>query len=203
MTTDIDAREELEAMVAEYQHVRSEHRRAGREGSIRRHLLARLGRLEARFERLLTESVADEGARDSWRRRFHAGSPAPTEPRPPEPPLLFKGRSASGSMAEVRQRHDGDCDVFVDGVRLERVTAARDLAEAELPLTFAIGGQEFREFFEVPARALAAARAFFSHLSGEPPWQHAAALAADGLIDGTFALTARGRRALAERRTGP
>jgi hypothetical protein len=94
MTTEIGARDKLEAAVSEYRHVLSEHRRAGRDGSVRRHLL-------------------------------------------------------------VRQRPDADCDVLVDGVRLERVTATRDLAESKLPLTFAIGGQEFREIFEAPTRSRA------------------------------------------------
>jgi hypothetical protein len=115
--------------------------------------------------------------------------------------LLFKGRSSAGSVLEVRQRADGDCDVLVDGARLEGVAAAEELAEREIPLTFKIDDQEFQEIFEAPTAAVAAARAHFSDPSGEPPWQHAAALAADGLIDGTFALTARGRRALAARRT--
>lgn len=203
MTTGSGARDELEVTVAEYHHVQSEHRRAGAEGSVRRHLHARLARLEAHFERFLEEFVADEGTRVAWRRRLHDGSPAPAEPRPPEDALLFKGRSAAGSVAEVRQRADGDCDVVVDGARLERVAAAKDLAEREIPLTFRIGDQEFREIFEAPGPAVAAVRAYFSGPSGKPPWQYSAALAADGLIDGTFALTPRGKRALARRRTRP
>lgn len=203
MTTGIGARDELEVTVAEYRHLQSEHRRAGAEGSLRRHQHARLARLEAHFERLLEESVAAEGARVAWRRRLHDGSPAPSEPRPPEHVLLFKGRSAAGSVAEVRQRADGDCDLVVDGARVERVAAGKDLAARGIPLTFRIDHQEFREIFEAPAPAVAAVRAYFSDPSGEPPWQHSAALAADGLIDGTFALTPRGKRALAGRRTRP
>jgi hypothetical protein len=34
---------------------------------------------------------------------------------------------------------------------------------------------------------------------GEPPWQYASALLADGLIDVHFELTPRGRRVLAQR----
>jgi hypothetical protein len=98
------------------------------------------------------------------------------------------------------ERPDGDCDVFVDGARLERVAAAEDLAGREIPLRFTVDHQEFREIFKAPPGALSAARVHFSGPSGEPPWQHAAALLADGLIDGTFALTARGSRALAGRR---
>lgn len=198
----VSARKELEATVAEYHHVQGEHRRVGAEGRVRRHLHARLGRLEAHFERLLEESVADEVTRDAWRHHLHDVTPAPSEPRPPQPALLFKGRAETGSVAEVRQRADGDCDVLVDGAHLERVAAARELAEGELPLTFRIDHQQFREIFEAPMRAIAAARAYFSDRSGEPPWQHAAALLADGLVDGTFALTSRGRRALRARRAG-
>jgi hypothetical protein len=197
MPIRLPARQELEATVAEYHHVQSEHRKAGEEGTVRRRLRSRLARLESHFERLLEESVGDDEVRTAWRRRLHEGAAAPAEPRPPEPPLLFRGRSAAGSVVEIRQRADGDCDVFVDGARLERVAAARDLADDEVPLTFTMGGQQFREIFEVPAPALAAARAYFSDGSGRPPWQHAAVLAADGLVDGTFALTPRGHRALA------
>ena len=34
----VTARDRLETIVADYQHARSEHRRAGVEGSVRRHL---------------------------------------------------------------------------------------------------------------------------------------------------------------------
>ena len=202
MTTGIPARDELEATVIEYHHVRSEHERTGAEGRVRRHLHARLARLEGRFERLLAEFVVDEGAREAWRRRLHEGLPAPDDPRPREPTPLFKGRSTAGSAIEIRRRADGDLDVLVDGARLERIAHAADLAAGKLPLPFRIGDQEFQEIFEAPAPALAAARAYFSDPSGEPPWQHAPALAADGLIDRTFALTPRGRRALTAGRTG-
>ncbi len=35
---------------------------------------------------------------------------------------------------------------------------------------------------------------------GPPPWEHARELVAGGIVDTTFALTPRGRRALARRR---
>jgi hypothetical protein len=160
----------------------------------------RLARLEAHVERLLEEFVADEAARAGWRRRLHEGSPAPEEPPTLAPALLFRGRSGAGSLLEVRQRPDGDCDAFVDGRHFERVAAAEDFAEREVPLSFTIGRQRFREIFAAPAPAVAAARAHFASPTGEPPWQHAATLIEDGLIDGTFALTARGSRALSGRR---
>jgi hypothetical protein len=152
MRAALPARDELEAVVAEYHHVHGEHQRAGVEGRVRRHLHARLGRLEAHFERLLQETVADEAAREAWRRCLHDGSPAPVQPRQPESALLFKGRSAAGSVVEVRERVDGDYDVLVDGARVERVAAAKDLSEGELPFTFRIDDQEFREIFKARTR---------------------------------------------------
>jgi hypothetical protein len=115
MPMPVTARDRLETIVADYHHAHSEHRRAGVEGSVRGTLHTRLERLEAHFERLLEESVADEAAGEAWRRSLHEGWPAPAEPRPPEPVPLFKGRSPAGSVLEVRQRSDGDCDVLVDG----------------------------------------------------------------------------------------
>jgi len=190
------ARLGLERIVAEYHHLRAEHRRAGREGSVRRHLQARLEELERRFERLLEEWVAEERVREAWRGHLHGDAPAPPEPEP-VPPLLFKGRSRVGSIVEVRERPGGDCEVVVDGTLVEIASAGELKEERRAPLTLRAGGEEFREIFAAPAPALAAARAYFARPAGEPPWEHAAELAADGLIDHTFALTARGRRALA------
>lgn len=193
----------LEDIIAEYRHVREEHRRAGREGRVRRHLGDRLERLERRFDSLLEEWVADEAARDEWRRRLHAESPVtPTTPRRMAP-LLFKGRSKAGSIVEVRRRRrDGECDVLVDGALVERIDGRMFLRARSRPLTLEIGDTEFEEIFDAPPASLAAAEAFFRSPSGEPPWQHAPELAADGLIDGTFALTPRGRRALAAKLSG-
>ncbi len=191
-------RAELEQIVAEYRHLHEEHRRAGGEGSVRRHLGSRLTDLEHRFERLLEEWVEDERLREAWRRFLYEGGPAPDEPGPQEAALLFKGRSDAGSIVEVRERRDGDCDVAIDGALVERI-APGEVAAENSPLTFHVGGQEFREVFDAPVAALAAARGYFAEPEGEPPWEHARELAADGLVDGTFALTPRGRRALATR----
>jgi len=64
------------------------------------------------------------------------------------------------------------------------------------PAMFRLDGTEFREVFDVEPSAVRALRDF-SASGGEPPWEHASARLADGLIDLDFALTARGRRALA------
>lgn len=187
---------ELEQIVAEYHHLRAEHKRAGPESSPRRHMEARLAELDRRFRRLLEEWVPEERLRRAWLDHLHGEGPAPPEPEPVAP-LLFKGRSASGATVEVRETPGGDCAVLVDGSLVERVSASELREERGAPLTFRVGGEEFDEVFTAPAAALAAARAYFARPDGEPPWEHALALAADGLIDHTFALTARGRRALA------
>lgn len=187
---------ELEQIVAEYHHLRAEHKRAGQESSLRRRMEARLEELERRFQRLLEEWVAEEHTRQAWLEHLHGSAPAPADPEPVAP-LLFKGRSQAGSIVEVRERHDGACDVIVDGTLIERASASELKEERRAPLTFRAGGEEFREIFTAPAPALTAARAYFARPDGEPPWEHAVELAADGLIDHTFALTARGRRAFA------
>lgn len=102
MPPGTNARDELETTVAEYRHVQSEHRRAGVQGTVRRHLHARLSRLGSHFERLLEESVADEGTREAWRRSLHEGLPAPAEPRPPKSSLLFKARARSSARSSKR-----------------------------------------------------------------------------------------------------
>ncbi len=191
---------ELEQIVAEYHHLRAEHRRAGPESSVRRHMEARLEELDRRFQRLLEEWLPEE-ERQAWHEHLHGEGPAPPEPEP-IPPLLYKGRAESGSVVEVRERRDGDCDVLVDGTLVERVSAEELRNERRAPLTFRVGDEEFQEVFTAPPTALDAARAYFSRPEGEPPWEHALALAADGLIDRTFALTARGRRFLAAEEVG-
>jgi hypothetical protein len=102
MPRGTNARDELEATAAEYRHIQSEHRRAGVEGTVRRHLHARLSRLGSHFERLLEKSVANEGTREAWRRCLHEGLPAPAQPRPPERSLLFKGRARSSARSSKR-----------------------------------------------------------------------------------------------------
>jgi hypothetical protein len=187
---------ELERIVAEYHHLRAEHQRAGQESSARRHMEARLEELSRHFERLLEEWVPQERWREAWREHLHGEAPAPPEPTP-IPPLLFRGASEAGSVAVVYEGAGGECEVLVDGALVERISAEELKKERRTPLTLRVGGEDFREIFTAPAPALAAARAYFAHPDGEPPWEHAVALAADGLIDRTFALTARGHRALA------
>ena len=110
--------------------------------------------------------------------------------------LVFRGRSQAGSVAEVRERPDGDFDVRVDGNLVERAELGDDLAQ-ELPCTLRLDGLEFREVFDTSTEALAVAGEYFARPAGPPPWEQARELVADGIVDTTFALTPRGRRALA------
>jgi hypothetical protein len=198
-TRTAPSRRELELLVAEYRHLRSEHERAGRSGRVRRHLQGRLLELSGRLDRLLEVWVAEEQTREAWRAHLHHGGRAPAEPGDSPPALVFRGRSRAGSAAEVRERPDGDFDVRVDGGLVERAELGDDLTH-DLRCTLRLDGLEFDEVFDVSTEALAAAEEYFAGPVGRPPWQQARELVADGIVDTTFALTPRGRRALARRR---
>lgn len=181
--------EELEEIVEQYRHARSEHQRAGREGRVRRHLKARLDELEERFERLLALLPLDEQERAAWRARLHDGPPLPS-PVPAEPTLLFRGRSQGGSVIEIRADADRGATVMVDGVPVERLVGEPEGG------VFELGDQSFEEVFEASPEAREALGAWVFGPAGPPPWEHAAELIADGLVDRHFGLTARGRRAV-------
>jgi hypothetical protein len=113
--------------------------------------------------------------------------------------VLFKGRSDARSVVEVRRDRSGALAIEVDGQLVERLDASVvPLAQGRLAV-FRLDGTEFREEFDPGAGALRALREFRA-AGGDPPWEHASTLLADGLIDADFALTARGRRALAAAR---
>jgi hypothetical protein len=179
----------LEEIAEEYRHLQSEHRKAGIEGSGRRHLHARLEELEEHFERFLVEDVADENEREAWRQHLRHGAPAPPTAQPARP-LLFKGRSEGGSTVEVWERRDGDADVAIDGspVGVRHAEGIGDI--------YRDGDREFTEVFDAPADALEALRAWVENGSGAAPWGHAHTLIEDGLVDRHLGLTTRGRRAL-------
>jgi hypothetical protein len=190
------SRDELEAIVRQVHHLREEHRRAQVESSARRHLEGRLLEAEGDFERLLEEWLTDDATRDAWREHLYKDGPEPAEPAP-KPPLVFRGRSPAGSVAEIRQRPDGDYAVEVDGCAVERIEVKPDLWSTHAPHAFALDGTVFRETFSASPDALAALREFVAERDPRPPWRHAAELAEDGLVDRHLALTARGHRALA------
>lgn len=190
------SRDELEALVRQVHHLREEHRRAHVESSARRHLGERLLEAEGDFERLLGEWLTDDAAREAWRQHLYADGPEPAAPVP-QPPLVFRGRSPAGSVAEIRQRPDGDYAVEVDGCAVERLEVKPSLWGTQAPHVFALDSMVFRETFSASPDALAALREFVAERDPRPPWRHAAELAEDGLVDRHLALTARGHRALA------
>jgi len=193
-------REELEALVRHYHHVESEHERAHAQGSLRRHLELRLDRDRRRFEHLLAEYVPDESTRGAWRDFLHHRGGEPSGP-PAIRPVVFKGRSEAGSVLEARGDPSGELVVEVDGQLVERLGGPTiRIGEGRLAV-FRLDGTEFREEFDARPGALRALGRFRAS-GGDPPWEHASALLSDGLIDVDFALTARGRRALGQRRGG-
>ena len=188
-------REELEALVRHYHHVESEHERTHPEGSVRHHLGRQLREDRDRFEHLLAEYVPDATARSAWRAFLHHRGGEPSGP-PAIKPIVFKGRSDAGSVLETRPAPSGELAVEVDGKLVERLPAQTIPIAEGRHAVFRLDGTEFREVFDAAPSALRALRDFRAS-GGDPPWQHTSALLSDGLIDPDFALTARGRRALA------
>jgi hypothetical protein len=189
------SRDELEAIVREARRVKAEHGRAGRESTARRQLQRRLAELEGQLERLLGEWVADAEVRRAWRRHLRGDGPEPPLPLPLAR-IVFRGRSDAGSVVVVTEAAAGLLDVEVDGTLVERIAAGREFGNGRAPHVFVVGSVSFREEFASSRAAVAALRAFAEGGAPPPPWRHAAELAADGLVDRHFALTARGRRAL-------
>lgn len=192
-----DPHAEMVRVASEFRHVREEHRGTRPEGSTRRHLAARLEELEERFERLLTTWEQDEERRAAWRDHLQTGAPPP--PWTPVAPVVFRGVRAGGSRVEIRRRADHEYDLLVDGVRAERLLDVRGVEATAPGSPVVIGGVECREVFDARGEALDALRSFVEAPEGPPPWQYAWELLEDGLIDVEFALTPRGRRALAVR----
>ena len=191
------SRDELEVIVREFRHLLEEHRRAGADSSVRRHMESRLHELELRFGQLLDEWAPDGEVRAAWQAHFHAEAPEPSLPAASRR-LVFRGVAETGSVVEIRARADGDYDVDLDGHvverRLDEPDAGREVG------TFTLDGHVFLETFSASGPALEALGEFVAEREPHPPWPFAAELAADGLIDRDFGLTQRGRRALAQAR---
>ena len=190
------SRDELEAVVAEYRHLLEEHRRAGADGTVRRHMAARLHDLETRFGQLLDEWAPGEELQSAWHAHLHEGAAAPAHPASARP-LVFRGAAETGSLVEIRGHADGDCDVIVDGTPVERIEAELDFSGTRTPHDFELDGLVFRETFTASEPALEALGEFVAERAPQPPWRFAPELKGDGLIDSHFGLTPRGHRALA------
>ena len=164
---------------------------------MRRRIEPRLLSVREQFERLVEEWVPDDDLQQAWREHLRNRAPAPSEP-PSIRPLAFRGISDAGSVAEVLGKPDEELAVVIDGSLAERIVAAKDLASKHPFLGLRLDDIEFLETFTASDDALEAVEDFLAE--GEsPPWEYAPELLADGLIDTHFALTPRGRRALARR----
>ena len=84
----------------------------------------------------------------------------------------------------------------MDGALFERIGAAKDFSVDQPVMRFVLEGKEVEETFDASEEAVRALADFLDE-GGSPPWEYAAELLADGLIDVHFDLTPRGRRALA------
>lgn len=184
--------DQLEAIVAEFRHLRGEYRREGESGSWRRTQRSRLDELQQRFETLLSRWVAEEPARAAWRAFLHEGSAAPSDDLERSPPA-YLGTAEHGSQVVVLERRDGAYDIVVDGSRADQAPARFNFG-SHRSQRLRLAAQEWRETTGAPPAALEALHRHLAAPEKEPPWEWARALFADGLIDANFSLTARGRR---------
>jgi protein required for attachment to host cells len=182
------------ALGRDYRRLQEAHRREPPESARRRRLTAEMSGIRARFERLCDRWLDDPRLAEAWRRHLQEGGPPPETPRLPRPPE-FVGRTESGARVEVFGREDGGHDLVVGG-KLERHEATPWSLPPDASEPVWVGGHACGEVFDAPEAALAALAALRDAPEAEPPWRFARALRADGLIDESFALTPRGRRAL-------
>jgi hypothetical protein len=193
--SSLPRREELLALVHQYQHLHNEIERSNPESSPRRELEHKLLHVRERFDRLLDEWVVDGTAREEWREYIHGRRPVPDEPAGIEP-LVFQGLTDAGSIVQVRGEAD-EYGVWVDGSLQERIAARKDLSVATPNLHFRWDGKEIAETFNASDEALSALADYLDSQDGSPPWEYASELFADGLIEVHFDLAPRGNRALA------
>jgi hypothetical protein len=190
-------RQELQALVRYYRHLQNEHHRAAPESAARRRIEDKLLNVRQRFDRVLEEWFPEEDLRRAWREHLHNRAPEPDGPAEIRP-LVFAGRSeVTGSIVEIRGKQGEELEVTVDGALIERIDADEDFSIKVPPARYRMNDNEFLEVFTASPEALQALAEFPGIEHQSPPWEYAAELLADGLIDTNFALTPRGRRALA------
>jgi hypothetical protein len=193
----------LETLARHYHHLQNEHKRASPESGIRRRIEERLLDVRERFDRLLDEWVPDNELQEAWRESLHNRVPEPPGP-PTIQPLVFRGVSDAGSVVEIRGKQGDELAVEVDRALIARIAGEKDFAKgaAAEPAVFRLDhNTEFLETFSASPEALQALADFLAE-GHSPPWDYAAELLADGLIDTNAALTPRGRRALARLESG-
>lgn len=185
--------EQLHDVLHRYRRLQAEHRAEHAGGSRRRRDEHLLTELEQRFDLLLTRWVHRERERDEWRHALHHGATAPELPRWTGP-LLFRGRSATGTTLELRHGAGDEALAYVDGTLRQRFVRAPDIGSSG---AMPFDGETFDEAFAISSTAGEALRAFAAREVQAPPWPWALELFADGLIDGDFSLTRRGHRFVA------
>jgi hypothetical protein len=195
----VPQRDVLELLARHYHQLQNEHKRAAPGSGIRRRIESRLLEVREEFDRTLAEWVPDEELQATWRDFLKNRTPEPPAPLPIAP-VVFRGVSDAGSVAELRGDPREEVAVEIDGSLAERIVAAKDLASSDPSLVLRIDGTDFRETFSASKTALQALADFVDDDDSPPPWEHAAELLEDGLIDVHAALTRRGRRALARLR---
>jgi hypothetical protein len=188
-------REELDALAHRYHHLHNEIERRNPGSGVRRRIADELLHVRERFDSLLEEWVPDDALREQWRDYLHTHAAEPERPEAIDP-LVFRGVNDAGSVADVRRRGD-EFLLWVDGALLERVAADEDFRSKLPGATFHVDGLEFRETFAASPEAVRALADYLGEDGAHPPWDYAAELLGDGLVDAQFGVTARGRRALA------
>jgi hypothetical protein len=194
---EVPAREQLEALARHYHHLQNEHKRSPPESSIRRRIEDKLLDVRQRFDRLLDEFVRDDDLRTEWLNYLRYQGPVPDGP-PAVRPVVFRGVSAdSGSEAEIRRR-DSEIEISVDGSLVERRDVKLAPTETAGPARMRLSTTEYVEVVHASDEALDAL-AEFRDSPDTPPWEYAAELLEDGLVDSHFAVTPRGHRVLGMR----
>jgi hypothetical protein len=194
---ELPRRDVLETLARRYHQLQNEHKRAGLESGVRRRIEDQLLDVRERFDRLLVEWVPEPALQQAWHEHLHNRVPAPAGPLGIRP-LLFRGRSEAGAVVEVRGESGDELKVEIDGSLVARVVGEKDFATDIPSFRWHFDGVEYEEVFDVSNEALDALADFLRN-DESPPWEHAAELLADGLIDTNAALTPRGRRVLSRR----
>ncbi len=196
MTTVKHPNAQLRELASNYRHLKGEHRREGEQGSRRRHLERQIKELERKFEKLLNRWVPDQESQTIWQHYLHHGGSVPEDELALLVPV-FLGRSPLNSLLEVRPSDQGDYEVFVDGTQVQRLPRTFSFGDSPYR-TVSLVEREWSEISRVSQSALQALKHYVQFSTGEPPWQWARMLWADGLIDFNFGLTSRGRRVLSQ-----
>ena len=186
----------LDVLGRHHHHLAEASRRAAPGSDLRKDLRVRLTALERQFDRVLATHVPDLEDRDAWRRWLHGGRLERWPFVVPRPLVVFRGRSWAGSTLALNRLDDGELEVILDGVLVDRIGRSAELDSTTAPVTFRFRGVDYDEEFHAGADAIAAVGAHVGQPEREPPWEDAPELFEDGLIDLAFELTPRGRRAL-------